>query len=32
MRFADVLVPDEVKKQLIQTVQSQRISHAQLFY
>ena len=32
MRFADVLVPDAVKKQLIQTVLSRRISHAQLFY
>ncbi|MCR5189804.1 MAG: hypothetical protein K6C07_00110 [Bacteroidales bacterium] len=32
MRFADVLVPDAVKKQLIQTVRSRRISHAQLFY
>ena len=32
MRFADVLVPDAVKKQLIQTVRSQRVSHAQLFY
>ena len=32
MRFADVLVPETVKKQLIQTVQSQRVSHAQLFH
>lgn len=32
MRFADVLVPDAVKRQLVQTVRSQRVSHAQLFY
>ncbi|MBR4512046.1 MAG: hypothetical protein IKO59_04550 [Bacteroidales bacterium] len=32
MRFADVLVPDAVKRQLVQTVLSQRVSHAQLFY
>ena len=32
MRFADVLVPYAVKRQLVQTVRSQRVSHAQLFY
>lgn len=32
MRFADVLVPDAVKRQLVQTVLSGRVSHAQLFY
>lgn len=32
MRFADVLVPETVKKQLIQAVRSGRVSHAQLFY
>ena len=32
MRFADVLVPEAVKKQLIQTVSLKRISHAQLFH
>lgn len=32
MQFADVLVPDAVKRQLVHTVRSQRVSHAQLFY
>ena len=32
MRFADVLVPETVKRQLIGAVHSHRVSHAQLFY
>lgn len=32
MRFADVLVPETVKRQLIGAVISHRVSHAQLFY
>ena len=31
MFFKDVLVPEHIKQQLIQTVQDNRISHAQLF-
>ena len=32
MRFADVLVPESVKSQLLQAVRQQRVSHTQLFY
>lgn len=32
MKFADVLGQSEIKKRLIQTVQEERISHAQLFF
>ena len=32
MKFADVHVPEEIKRHLIESVLHERISHAQIFY